>query len=159
MSLKHFLSPLYLKLVQSGGGRSLNLHTGSVVPLILPLLPVSASRGTDVKEQNTAVAPTPATGAGRVPSVVWAWVAAPVSELAGGRDPLAELRRVRRLTEPRQSRDAGWDIDRLEPEGSCRTGRHCQRLCYHHRLPASEGGRGLRGWGAGGGEGLSGRES
>lgn len=48
---------------------------------------------------------------------------------------------VRRLTEPRQSQDAGWDIDRLEPEGSCRTGRHCQRLCYRHRPPASKGGK------------------
>lgn len=39
------------------------------------------------------------------------------------------------------SQDAAWDIDRLEPEGSCRIGTQCQRLCYHHRLPASEGGR------------------
>lgn len=57
---------------------------------------------------------------------------------------------VRRLTERQQSQDTGWDIDRLEPEGSCRIETHCQRLCYHQRLPASEGGRGL-GWGGGGG--------
>lgn len=57
------------------------------------------------------------------------------------------VRWVRRLTERQQSQDTGWDIDRLEPEGSCRIETHCQRLCYHQRLPASEGGRGLGGGG------------
>lgn len=68
-----------------------------------------------------------------------------VSGLAEGQEPLMRLQWVRRLTEPQQSQDAAWDIDRLEPEGSCRIGTHCQRLGYHHRLPASEGGRGIRG--------------
>lgn len=67
-----------------------------------------------------------------------------VSGLAEGQDPLVRLHWVRRLTEPQQSQDAAWDIDRLEPEGSCRIGTHCQRLGYHHRLPASEGRRGVR---------------
>lgn len=62
-----------------------------------------------------------------------------------GHEPLVRLQWVRRLTEPQQSQDAAWDIDRLEPEGSCRIGTHCQRLGYHHRLPASEGRRGIRG--------------
>lgn len=53
------------------------------------------------------------------------------------------FQQVRRLTEAGQSQDAGWDIDRSEPEGSCRTGTHCQRLCY--RLPPGEGGRGSDG--------------
>lgn len=60
---------------------------------------------------------------------------------AGGQEPFVHLPWVRRLTEP-QSQDAAWDIDRLEPEGSCRIGTHCQRLCYHHRLPTSKGRRG-----------------
>lgn len=50
---------------------------------------------------------------------------------------------VNRATGP--SQDAAWDIDRLEPEGSCRIGTQCQRLCYHHRLPASEEGRVMEG--------------
>lgn len=62
--------------------------------------------------------------------------------LAEGQEPFVRLQWARRLTEPHQSQDAAWDIDRLEPEGSCRIGTHCQRLGYHHRLPASEGGRG-----------------
>lgn len=67
-----------------------------------------------------------------------------VSGLAEGQEPLVRLQWVRRLTEPQQSQDAAWDIDRLEPEGSCRIGTHCQRLGYHHRLPASQGGRGYK---------------
>lgn len=72
----------------------------------------------------------------------------------GDGGPLVPVRRVRRLTERQQSQDAGWDIDRLEPEGSCRIETHCQRLCYHQRLPASEGGREGSGvwWWWGGGE-------
>ncbi|KAI9530876.1 hypothetical protein NQZ68_000367 [Dissostichus eleginoides] len=65
-----------------------------------------------------------------------------VSGLAVGQEPLVRLQWVRRLTEPQQSQYAAWDIDRLEPEGSCRIGTHCQRLGYHQRLPASQGGRG-----------------
>eukprot|EP00064_Thunnus_orientalis_P009074 superscaffoldBa00001130_g9097 len=68
-----------------------------------------------------------------------------VSGLAEGQEPLVRLQWARRLTEPQQSQDAAWDIDRLEPEGSCRIGTDCQRLGYHHRLPASEGGRSIRG--------------
>lgn len=64
--------------------------------------------------------------------------------LAEGQEPFVQLQWVRRLTEPQQSQDAAWDIDRLEPEGSCRIGTHRQRLGYHHRLPASEGGRAIR---------------
>lgn len=75
----------------------------------------------------------------------WVVVIMPVSGLAEGQEPLVQLQWVRRLTEPQQSQDAAWDIDRLEPEGSCRIGTHCQRLCYHHRLPASKGGRGKGG--------------
>lgn len=63
-----------------------------------------------------------------------------VSGLAEGQEPLVRLQWVRRLTEPQQSQDAAWDIDRLEPEGSCRIGTHCQRLGYH-RLPACLQGR------------------
>lgn len=59
-------------------------------------------------------------------------------------NPFVPLQWARRLTEPQQSQDAAWDIDRLEPEGSCRIGTHCQRLGYHHCLPALEGGRGVR---------------
>ncbi|CAG07524.1 unnamed protein product [Tetraodon nigroviridis] len=60
----------------------------------------------------------------------------------GGQGPLVAFERVRRLTEPRQGRDAGWDIDRLEPEGSCRTGPHCQRLVTTTaRLPPGGPGR------------------
>ena len=65
-----------------------------------------------------------------------------VSGLAVGQEPLVRLQWVRRLTEPQQSQYAAWDIDRLEPEGSCRIGTHCQRLGYHQRLPASQEGRG-----------------
>lgn len=54
---------------------------------------------------------------------------------------VAAVEEVNRAT---AERDAAWDIDRLEPEGSCRIGTHCQRLGYHHRLPASEGGRATR---------------
>lgn len=64
--------------------------------------------------------------------------------LVEGQEPLVRLQWARRLTEPQQSQDAAWDIDRLGPEGSCRIGTHCQRLGYHHRLPALEGGRGVR---------------
>lgn len=63
-----------------------------------------------------------------------------VSVLAEGQQPLVWLQWVRRLTEPQQSQDAIWDIDRLEPEGSCRIGTHCQRLGYHHCLPWRKGG-------------------
>lgn len=70
-----------------------------------------------------------------------------VAGLAEGQEPLVRLQWVRRLTEPQPRKDAAWDIDRLEPEGSCRIGTHCQRLGYHHRLPALEGGRGIRGEG------------
>lgn len=64
------------------------------------------------------------------------------SWIAGGQEPFVQFQWARRLTEPQQSRGAAWDIDRLEPEGSCRIGTHCQRLCYHHRLPTSKGRRG-----------------
>lgn len=83
-------------------------------------------------------------GAGSEGGGGWASIVL-VSVLAEGQEPLVRLQWVRRLTEPQQSQDAAWDIDRLEPEGSCRIGTHCQRLGYHHRLPASEGRRGIRG--------------
>lgn len=67
-----------------------------------------------------------------------------VSGLAEGQEPLVWFQWVRRLTEPQQSQDAACDIDRLEPEGSCRIGTHCQRLGYHHRLPVLEEGRAVR---------------
>lgn len=72
---------------------------------------------------------------------MWRGVIVLVSGLAEGQEPLVRLQWVRRLTEPQQSQDAAWDIDRLEPEGSCRIGTHCQRLGYHHCLP---GGRGYK---------------
>lgn len=66
-----------------------------------------------------------------------------VSKLAEGQDPLVQLQCVGRLTELQQSQDAAWDIDRLEPEGSCRIGTHCQRLCDYHRLSACKGRKGI----------------
>lgn len=90
--------------------------------------------------------------------VGWGLIAL-VSGLAEGQEPLVRLHWVRRLTESQQSQDAAWDIDRLEPEGSCRIGTHCQRVGYHHRLPALEGGRGReeRGMEGRGGRGEDGR--
>lgn len=69
-----------------------------------------------------------------------------VLDLAEGQWPpcaVAVGEEVNPATGPSQG--AAWDIDRLEPEGSCRIGTQCQRLCYHHRLPASKGGRVMEG--------------
>ena len=89
----------------------------------------------------------------------WGGDRAIVSGLAEGQEPLVWLQWVRRLTESRQSQDGAWDIDRLEPEGSCRIGTHCQRAGYHHRLLALEGGRGREERGARGAVvGRTGRE-
>lgn len=54
---------------------------------------------------------------------------------------VVQSRWVRRLTEPQQSQDAAWDIDRLEPEGSCRIGTTARGFVTSTAcLPPREGG-------------------